>query len=164
MTTAWHQQYCKLIKRGLIDPDPRQQFTTDLRKFLLKIKSQGSVYSLNWDANTAHNDDEIVDLLQDTDMTDIFDDYFFNCPPTHQRGSTQIDLCHLSSSISNYIQFTFILPLDYREGNHSYAGYDLDLAAMISSPNLESIDPLHAQNRILISTDIKASTKYLQLL
>jgi len=55
---------------------------TDLQKFLLKIKSQGSIYSLNWDANTAHNDDEILNLLQDTDMTDVFDDYFFNCPPT----------------------------------------------------------------------------------
>jgi len=84
MTTAWHQQYRKLLLRGLTDPEPRQQFMTDLRKFLLNIKSQGSVYSLNWDANTAHNDDEILDLLQDTDMTDVFDDYFFHRPPTHQ--------------------------------------------------------------------------------
>jgi len=55
-------------------------------------------------------------------------------------------------------------PPDYGKGDHSYAGYDLDLAAMISRPDLESIDPSHAQNRILISTNVKASTKYLQLL
>jgi len=60
------------------------------------------------------------------------------------------------------LHILLILPPDYGKGDHSYARFNLDLAAMISHPNLESIDPSHAQNQLLISTDVKASMKYLQ--
>ena len=98
--TAWHQQYHGLVKKGLCNPDPQQCFLVDLRKFLDKIKSSGSEYIfVGWDANTPNDDDEILDFLQDTDMIDVVDDFFDECPAIHINGSKQIDLISISRSL-----------------------------------------------------------------
>jgi hypothetical protein len=40
----------------------------NLGQFLAKIQMAGADYILRWDANTAHDHDEIQDFLQDHDM------------------------------------------------------------------------------------------------
>jgi hypothetical protein len=63
MKTAWHQQYRRLVKQGLWNPDPWETNLADLGKFLTKIRMAGAVYILGWDANTAHDHDEIQDFF-----------------------------------------------------------------------------------------------------
>jgi hypothetical protein len=53
MKTAWHQQYHSLIKKGIKNPDPHQQFMINLGKFLSQLRDDGSEYILGWDASTA---------------------------------------------------------------------------------------------------------------
>lgn len=43
-TTAWHQQYRRLVTCGLRDPDPQKQFLTDFRTFLTDLKTHGHLY------------------------------------------------------------------------------------------------------------------------
>jgi hypothetical protein len=33
MKTAWHQQYCGLVKKGQWNPDPGEQFMVNLGKY-----------------------------------------------------------------------------------------------------------------------------------
>jgi hypothetical protein len=68
----------------------------DLGKFLTTIRTAGADYILGWDANTAHDHDEIQDFLQDHDMTHAFTEFFDEHPPTHINGSKQINLISVS--------------------------------------------------------------------
>jgi hypothetical protein len=163
MKTAWHQQYRGLVKKGLRDPEPREQFMVDLGKFLTMIRMAGADYILGWDANTAHDHDEIQDFLQDHDMTDAFTEFFDKRPPTHINGSKQIDLISVSQQLVPYINCAFILSLKESEGDHSTIGIDFDFGALTSHGDLSEIDPGHAENRNLVSTDVKASTAFLKI-
>lgn len=138
-TTAWHQQYRGLVKRGLRDPDPRQRFLSDLREFLQELKQQGHVYIVGWDANDPYDCDTIDDFLTDTDMIDCFDDLLLPRPPTHNRGSQQIDQLSMSSSLFGYLDKAFIHDPDYGEGDHSYFGMDFHLTALIQR-NIHTLD------------------------
>jgi hypothetical protein len=76
MKTAWHQQYRGLVRKGLCNPDPQEQFMFDLGKFLTEIHNDGADYILGWDANTPYDSDDIQDFLQDHDMVDAFTEFF----------------------------------------------------------------------------------------
>jgi hypothetical protein len=104
MKTAWHQQCCSLVRKGLCDPDPRARFMIDLGKFLTKIQNAGADYILGWDANTPYDSDDIQDFLQDHDMVDAFSEFFEECPATHINGSKQIDLISVSRWLAPYIE------------------------------------------------------------
>ena len=81
---------------------------------------------MSWDANTPHDDNEIIDFLLDTDMIDAFDDFLDEQPATHINGSKQIDLISVSHSLEPYIDDAFIIDPKTGEGDHSYIGIDLD--------------------------------------
>jgi hypothetical protein len=75
MTTTWHQQDRGLREQGILD-DPRDQFLTDLKDFLLNLHSDGHKYIVGWDANDPHDHDDIMELLEETEMIDAFIDFF----------------------------------------------------------------------------------------
>ena len=153
--TAWHQQYRGLVKKGLHNPDPRQRFLVDLRKFLDEIKSSGSEYIVGWDANTPHDDDEILDFLQDTDMIDALMTSLMNAlwpiSMDQNRSTSSIALLPLLMMPS------YSIPSKYGKGDHSYIGIDLDFGLLKSHDDLSDIDPGHCQNWTLVSTNVKAS-------
>ena len=95
-------------------------------------------------------------------MIDAFDDFFDERPVTHINGSKQIDLIPVSRGLAPFIDDAFILDPKYGEGDHSYIGIDLDFGLLTSHDNLSDIDPGHRQNRILVSTDVKALQSYLE--
>jgi hypothetical protein len=47
------------------------------------------------------------------------------------------------------------------KSDHSNIGIDLNLGALISRSDLRDVDPTHPQGRALVSSDIKASKKFL---
>jgi hypothetical protein len=159
--TAWHQQYRGLLKKGIRNPDPRQCFLHDLQIFLQDIRTAGNEYIIGWDANSPHDDDDIIDFLQDTNMIDAFDDFFTDRPNTHVNGSKQIDLISVSCGLAPYIDNAFILDPKTGEGDHSYIGIDLNLGLLTSRTDIIDLHPGHRQNRVLVSTDVKATTLYL---
>jgi hypothetical protein len=161
MTTAWHQQYRGLRARGIQNPDPRQRFFSDLGQFLMKIHSDGSDYTLGMDFC---DHDDIQDFLPDHDMVDGFSDFMEERPATQFRGSEQIDLISISRRLSPYIQKAYILDPNNSKGDHSTIGIDFDFGLLISNRDLSDIEPGHIQDRTLVSTDVKASKKFLELI
>ena len=159
-TTTWHQQERALRSKGIYD-DPRDQFLIDFKKFLLDLKENGNKYIIGWDANAPYDEPEIMDLLQETDMVDPFTDFFAERPATHSRGSMQIDLISMSTSLLQYVDHAFILDPAISESDHSCIGIDFNLGNLLKRRSLRDIDPSHHQNRKLISTDVKARLKYL---
>jgi hypothetical protein len=50
------------------------------------------------------------------------------------------------------------------KGNHSTIGIDFDLGALTLHCDLSEIDPGHAENQNLVSTDVKATTAFLKII
>jgi hypothetical protein len=50
------------------------------------------------------------------------------------------------------------------KGNHSTIGIDIDFGALTLHGDLSEIDPGHIENRNLVSTDIKATTAFLDII
>jgi hypothetical protein len=83
-------------------------------------------------------------------------------PATHFRGSKQINLIFISRCLSLYVQKASSLNPNDSEGDHSTIGIDFDFGSLISNCDLSDIEPGHIQNRTLVSTDVKASKKFLE--
>jgi hypothetical protein len=96
-------------------------------------------------------------------MVDAYSDFYDECPVTHCKGSSQIDLISVSQHLAPYVTKAYILAPSDSEGDHSMIGIDFDFGSLTSNTDLSDIDPAHAQNRILVSTDVKASSKFLDL-
>jgi hypothetical protein len=161
MKTAWHQQYRGLVRKGLCDPDPRARFMIDLGKFLTEIRNAGADYILGWDANTPYDSDDIQDFLQDHYMVNAFSEFLEERAATQINGSKQIDLISVSRRLAPYIERAIILSPDNSEGDHSTIGIDFNFGSLTNNANLSGVDPGHVENRTLVSTDVKASTSYL---
>jgi len=114
------------------------------------------------DANAAYNDDEVLDFLMEADLVDLHNDTLFDCPPTYNRSSKQIDIFAGSLEVLHYLLPTYILDPMTSEGDHHTFGGDLNLGALINCTNIRRTDTTSDQFRILTSTDIKAQTKYLK--
>jgi hypothetical protein len=81
----------------------------------------------------------------------------------HINGSKQIDLILVSHWLAPYIDQAFILSSVESEGDHSTIGIDFDFGALTLQGDLSGVDPGHAENRNLVSTDVKASTAFIDL-
>jgi hypothetical protein len=163
MTTTWYQQKRALLKQH-IRTDPCKRFLLDFRDFLLDLKNDGQLYIVGWDANDAHFSDDVTTFLEDTDMADAFTDFFDECPPTHNRGSLQIDLISMSPSLLQYVENAFILDPNHGEGDHSYIGIDFDITSLVNWNKICDVNPRHHQNCILVLTNVKRQAKYLDRL
>jgi hypothetical protein len=96
-------------------------------------------------------------------MVDTFPDFYDERPATHINRSKQIDLISVSHRLAPYINRAFILSAVESEGDHSTIGIDFDFGALTSHGDLSGVDPGHAENRNLVSTDVKASTAFIDL-
>jgi hypothetical protein len=72
-------------------------------------------------------------------------------------------LISVSQWLVPYIDRAFILSPKESEGDHSTIGIDFDFGALTLHGDLSEIDPGHAENRNLVSTDVKASTAFLKI-
>ena len=163
-TTTWDQQHRGLLRRNITDPDPRQQFIDDLTKFLRRLEQNGHEIILGVDFNDPHDSDEWLDFLQVTNLVDLHDDFFDRRPPTYFRGSTQVDMFAGTISLRPYLVNAFIIHPEkntHSPGDHSCIGGDLNFGGLINRDDIRSLDPTNMQNRLLASTDVKATARYL---
>jgi hypothetical protein len=75
----------------------------------------------------------------------------------------QIDLISVSQLLAPYIDRAFILSPVESKGDHSTIGNDFEFGALTSHGDLSGVDPGHAENCNLVSTDVKASTAFIDL-
>ena len=113
------------------------------------------------DINSCHDDDDILDFLQDTDLIDLFNDFYHNHPPTYMRSDNTMDLVFGSIDLLQWVVDGYILYPNDGPGDQSVIGIDLNYGGLIGTQNLCNMDPTSYQSRLLVSTDIKAIAKYL---
>ena len=105
-TTAFRQQYSLLWASGVLHPDPRRQFLTDLQEFLVTHQTLGDRILLLGDFNTdldhPQESRQLQDLLSLLHLTDVMTHCHPDLPPpaTRQRGR-RIDTIYACSALAH---------------------------------------------------------------
>jgi hypothetical protein len=74
---------------------------------------------------------------------------------THSRGSLQIDLILISSTLLEFVDNAFILNPTNSQSDHSCISIDFNLTKLLQQSSLSEINPSHHQCQNLVSTDVK---------
>jgi len=94
--TATAEQTCLLLQNGATNPNPRQQFITDLIKQVKEWCQQGKEVLIGMDANedVDNTKSHISRIFMETDLIDVHHHHYptQTKPPTYQRGSEPIDM------------------------------------------------------------------------
>ena len=135
---------------------------TNLTKELHKLKREGHMYIMGLDMNSGHDDDDVLDFLSDNDLIDLFDDFYHTRPPTYSCSKNTMDMILGSINVPQWTVNAYILDPRHGPGDHSIIGLDLNYGGLIGQEDLREIDQTAFQSRILMSTDQKATTIYLE--
>jgi hypothetical protein len=84
-----------------------------------------------------------------------------NVLPHTSKGSEQIDLISISRRLAPYVDKAYIIAPYESNSDHATIGIDFNFGSLTSHTDLADIDPSHMQNRVLTSTDVKASNSFL---
>jgi hypothetical protein len=115
--TAHRQQVEKLLAKGILSPDPRQQILTDLEKFIEEKRSNGYEIILMIDSNELLNakNSKILQFSRNTGLLDVHSYHHEDGPATSRIGSsTVIDQIFATEGIIDY--FSASGHLAYQEG------------------------------------------------
>jgi hypothetical protein len=106
--SSYNQQYMGLKTKGIDNPDPRQQFISDLIITIKKLKnSENDKIIIGLDANADINTDKngLQKLCNSCDLVDMYttihEDY--ENFPTHSNGSKRIDYMLCSTNVLPYV-------------------------------------------------------------
>jgi len=112
--TATAQQTRLLLQQGILHPNPRKQFITDIIRQIRQWRQQGKEVLLGMDANENVDDphSQIARIFDDTDLIDLHHHRFpaLEKPATHQRGSSPINIMLGSPLLAAALQHAWILP------------------------------------------------------
>ena len=111
--------------------------------------------------NSCHNDDEVLDFLSNTDLVNLFDNFYHTRPLTYSCSENTMDMILGSIDILQWTINGYILDPKNGSGDHSVIGLDLNYGSLISWEDLQEIDQTAFQSRLLMSTDQKATKVYL---
>ena len=132
-TTAFTQQYHLLkLANPHATPNPQQQFLTDLRTRINKLKSDGHEIVVMLDANDTlqNHQSTFTSWVRSVNLVDVHMHFHGTDdePATHSRGSNRIDYILATPVITDYIENCGILPfheLCYSDHRALYADFDL---------------------------------------
>ena len=147
------------------NPNPRQQLLADLRAFVQNHVMAGNEVIVMIDANSPSDDVTITQFLDEHGLLDLMIDYLpDHHPNTYQCGHSKIDHIWGTPGVLTATINASVLP--FGAGPNSdhmilYIDFSYAILAGISSQSL--YDLTHPGFRNLWLTDIKAATKYLQL-
>jgi hypothetical protein len=157
------QQWRKLRKQGIDNPNPRQQMLDDLATFLKPHTQAGNEVIIMMDSNDTIDSRPMDEFMDALDLWDLMADFLPATPPTtYQRGPlNKIDHIIGSQGICFATRRAYILPFgsDSPKSDHAICGIDflLDLLCRMSSASTH--DPTHPSTRSLWSMDVKALEK-----
>jgi len=94
--TSMAQQTCLLMSQGISNPNPCQQFITDLIKQILQWRTQEKEIFISMDANEDVDDpkSKIGRIFNETDLVDLHHHHHpaTRKPATYQQGSHPINM------------------------------------------------------------------------
>ena len=114
-TTAFRQQYSLLWASGVLHPDPRRQFLTDLQEFLVTHQTLGDRILLLGDFNTdldhPQESRQLQDLLSLLHLTDVMTHCHPDLPPGSEvDASTPSTPAQLSHTETSNAASVYIIP------------------------------------------------------
>lgn len=136
--TAYRQQELLLALEGIVNPDPRKQFITDLTKCVKEWQSPVDDVLISMDANEQLGDSTkgLTYLMRECQLIDIFHHHHGVYPDfeTFDLGSKRLDYIIGSASLLPFTQRCGYLPF--------YQGIPSDHRGMFIDLSLELIDGL----------------------
>ena len=165
LTTSAMQQWHKLTSTGVHNPNPRQQFLTDLGSSVQTQAMEGNKVIVMIDANSSSDDTTITQFLDAHGLFDLMINYLPDQqPPTYQCGRSKIDHIWGTPGILTATLNASMLPFGAGpNSNHMIIYLDLSFTILTDMSSQSLYDPTHPGFHNLWSMDIKAATKYLQV-
>jgi len=159
-TTSTAQQIHLLMRQGIKNPNPRQQFVTNLINQIKQWHQQNKEILISMDANEDVDDpkSKISCIFTKTDLVDLHHYHHpaTQKPATHQRGSHPIDMMIRTTLFAAALTAAWMLPFGNPpliKGNHQLLGADFHLGILFgSSPSyletsvLRGINSHHEQH------------------
>ena len=92
-TTAWKQQWRIQRNQGVVNPNPRTLFLSELKTEVQNKRTQNYEVFIMGDFNTPIWDTELQEFLHDCELFDLHEPCatHWTTPPTFKNGSTKID-------------------------------------------------------------------------
>ena len=115
-------------------------------KEIKKHTWEGHLIVVGMDINSHHDDDDVLDFLQDTDLIDLFNDFFYNCPPTYMRSDNTMDNVFGSIDLLQWVVEGYILDPNDGPGDHLVIGINLNYGGLIGTQDLCDMDPTAHQS------------------
>jgi len=145
-STVTAQQTRILLQQGVPNPNPHQQFISDLTTQINSWRQQHKEVLVGLDANESVDDprSKIMRLMAETDLIDLHHHCYPSStkPATHQRGSHPIDLILGSPRLASTLVHAWILPFGdppLIKGNHHLLGLEFNAKTLFGSkPNQPS--------------------------
>jgi len=138
--TVTAQQTRLLLQRGVQNPNPRQQFISDLIQQIKQWRQQNKEVLIGMDANENIDDpnSHIARLFDETDLIDLHHHRYPTKPKpaTHQRGSKPIDMMIGSPLLAAALLHAWILPFGEPtmiKGDHRLLGLDFSPTILFGS-------------------------------
>jgi len=138
--TATAQQTRLLLQQGVRNPNPRQQFVSDLISQIQRWRDQHKEVLIGMDANENVSDSasQIARIFDETDLIDMHHHRYPTRPKpaTYQRGSNPIDMMIGSPLLASALTHAWILPFGEPtliKGDHRLLGLDFSPLILFGS-------------------------------
>jgi hypothetical protein len=161
------QQWRKLRAQGIKDPKPRQQSLDDITAFLAPYEKDGNKIIIMMDANDTITSMAMDKFMDGLNLCDLMADFLPVIPPsTYQRGRNKIDHIVGTMGVNIAMVHAYVLPFGTGESpksDHAICGIDFSLEVLCGISPDSLYNPTHPSARQLWSTDVKAATRYVDM-
>jgi hypothetical protein len=166
-TMSVMKQWQKLTEKGIKDPRPRQQTLNNSSKFLQPYKKEGNKIIVMIEANDPIVSTAMDNFFDGLNLCNLMADYLpLNPPSTYQRGQNKINHIVGTMGINLVMTHAYVLPYgtgDFPKSDHAICGIDLSMDVLCGITPESLYNPTHSLARQLWSTDVKAASRYVEL-
>ena len=170
--TAYNQQQILLREAGHSNIDPRKHFFADLKSFLKKLKTEGSLIILCGDFNQElclHPKKPMLKLCNDNSLrlVDVLGCLHPDCQDirTYDRGSKRIDYALISPELVPMVTVSGYLPFYCRiVSDHRFFYLDFNTQALLGDPSKLASLPerdIRSKDPTAVTTYVRAKHKHL---
>ena len=138
-TTTWTLQALTMAEKGILNPQPRKQFTKDFIQFIQPFIDQEHNVIIGVDVNSArerNDDDNLFQSLEEIGLRDVFDRFEGPRPATYDRGNNQIDFMYVTNKVYENISHAGAMPFNsHVNSDHRPLYIDIDINKILGKTN-----------------------------